>query len=319
MEKSNEDEKKINLIKCPLPRIIYTTLNGQNKISKKSLNTSNNNTYYSRKLNNRSPGLPSLKTNSKFSSSPNKTNYLNIKMTNNLGNNNNAKSIISNNTKINKINNNNKEIKKPNLKEILNSYGLNKYYDKIIELGLNDDNINNLGSMNKKTFNELVANIKMFPGHIIKMEQLYHHLKQTNSFNKQLHNNSNIKNNNNTNNNNENNNNYVNYVTLSFNRNNNGNNIANKIMHSQSQNKYRFINPTIKSKTANSNSNINLGSGKTRVSQHKTNYSLHKNLTKNKSKKKIDNNTNNAKTFFELNKPISGGRNILIKYFFKDL
>ena len=130
--------------------------------------------------------------------------------------------------------------------------------------------------MNKKTFNELIANIKMFPEHIIKMEQLYHHLKQTNSFN------------NNINNNNENNN-YVNYVTLYFNRNINGNNIANKIMHSQSQNKYRFINPTIKSKTLNSNSYSNAGSGKARVSQHKTNYSLHKNLTKNKSKKKIDN------------------------------
>ena len=320
MEIPNEDEKKVNLIKCPLPRIIYTTLNGQNKISKKSLNTSNNNTYYSRKLNNRSPGLPSLKTNNKFSSSPNKTNYINIKMTNNLSNNNNnTKNIINNNTKINKINNN-KEIKKPNLKEILNSYGLNKYYDKIIELGLNDDNINNLGYMNKKAFNELISNINMFPGHKIKMEQLYHHLKQTNSGNRQLHNNSNIKNNNNVNNNNnENNNNYVNYVTLSFNRNNNANNIANKIMHSQSHNKYRFINPTIKSKTANSNSNINLCSGKSRVSQHKTNYSLHKNLTKNKSKKKIDNNINNTKTFFELNKPINGGRNILIKFFFKDL
>ena len=121
MEKSNEDEKKINLIKCPLPRIIYTKLNGQNKISKKSLNTSNNNKYYSRELNNRSPGLPSLKMNNKFSSSPNKTNYINIKMTINLSNNNNAKNLVNNNTKINKINNNIKEIKKQNLKEILNS------------------------------------------------------------------------------------------------------------------------------------------------------------------------------------------------------
>ena len=66
MEIINEDEKKINLIKCPLPKIIYTTLNGQIKFSKKSLNTSNNATYYSRKINNRSPGLPSLKTKNKF-------------------------------------------------------------------------------------------------------------------------------------------------------------------------------------------------------------------------------------------------------------
>ena len=77
MENINEDEKKVNLIKCPLPKIIYTTINGLTTFHKKSFNTSNNsNTYYSRKINNKSPGLPSLKTNTKFSSSPNKTNYI---------------------------------------------------------------------------------------------------------------------------------------------------------------------------------------------------------------------------------------------------
>ena len=323
MEKINEDEKKINLIKCPLPKIIYTTLNGQIKFSKKSLNTSNNNTYYSRKINNRSPGLPSLKTNTKFSSSPNKTNYLNIKLNNNLNNNlysnNNVKNNPNNNLKMNKINNN-KEIKKQSLKDILNNYGLIKYYDKIVELGINDDNINNLGSMNKKTLNEFISNIKMFPGHIIKMEQLYQHLKQNNLSSKQLHNNSNIKSSINANNSNETNiNNGVNYVTISFNRNNN-NSLTNKIMHSQSQNKYRFINPTIKSKNSNIINNNNMGIGKLKNNNHKTNYSQqHKTLNKNRSKKKID-KTNN-KNYFEFQKPISNGngRNILIKYFFKDL
>ena len=322
MEKINEDEKKINLIKCPLPKIIYTTLNGQIKFSKKSLNTSNNNTYYSRKINNRSPGLPSLKTNTKFSSSPNKTNYLNIKLNNNLNNNlysnNNVKNNPNINLKMNKINNN-KEIKKQSLKDILNNYGLIKYYDKIVELGINDDNINNLGSMNKKTLNEFISNIKMFPGHIIKMEQLYQHLKQNNLSSKQLHNNSNIKSSINANNSNETNiNNGVNYVTISFNRNNN-NSLTNKIMHSQSQNKYRFINPTIKSKNSNIINNNNMGIGKLKNNNHKTNYSQqHKTLNKNRSKKKID-KTN--KNYFEFQKPISNGngRNILIKYFFKDL
>ena len=311
MENINEDDKKVNLIKCPLPKIIYTTINGLSTFPKKSLNTSNNsNTYYSRKINNKSPGLPSLKTNTKFSSSPNKTNYINIKMSNNLNkNNNNTKN--NKNIQINKIINN-KEIKKQNLKEMLNSYGLNKYYDKIIELGINDDNINNLALMNKKTLNEFISNLKMFPGHIIKMEQLFQHLKQINSFNKQLHNNLSIKNNNT--NNNENNTNNVNYVTLSFNRNNNNNNIANKIMHSQSHNKYRFINPIIKLKSQKVN-NFNLEIDKVKV-KNKTNYSHHKNLTKNRSKKNINNNN---KTNFEFPKPANPGRNILIKYFFKDL
>ena len=319
MEIINEDEKKINLIKCPLPKIIYTTLNGQIKFSKKSLNTSNNATYYSRKINNRSPGLPSLKTKNKFSSSPNKTNYINIKLNNNLRSSNNTKNNINKNVNLNKTANANKEIKKPNLKEILNNYGLNKYYDKIVELGLNDDNINNLGLMNKKTFNEFISNIKMFPGHIVKMEQLYQNLKQYNSNNRQLHNNSNIKTNINSNNHNENNsNNGVNFVTLSFNRNSN-NNITSKIMHSQSQNKYRFINPTIKPKNTNIKNNNNIINGKQNNNHYKTNYSQQKTINKNKSKKKID--SNNTKNIFDLQKPISGGngRNILIKYFFKDL
>ena len=308
MENINKDEKKVNLIKCPLPNIIYTTINGLTTFQKKSFNTSNNsNTYYSRKINNKSPGLPSLKTNNKFSSSPNKTNYISIKMNNNLNkNNNNEKNNKS--IQINKIINNNKDIKKLNLKEVLKSYGLSKYYDKIVELGINDDNINNLGLMNKKALNEFISNLKMFPSHIIKMEQLYQHLKQINSFNKQLHNNINSKNNNTNNNENTN---CVNYVTLSFNRNNN-NNIANKIMHSQSHNKYRFINPILKSKNQKIN-NINLENAKIKF-RNKTNYSHHKILIKNRSKKNMNNKSN-----FELPTPLNVGRNILIKYFFKDL
>ena len=55
---------------------------------------------------------------------------------------------------------------------------LNKYYDKFVELGFNDQNIFNIGLMNKKEINEFISNLKMFPGHIIKMEKLYHYLKQ---------------------------------------------------------------------------------------------------------------------------------------------
>ena len=51
---------------------------------------------------------------------------------------------------------------------MLNNYGFNKSYDRLVELGLNDQNINNLGLMTKKTLNEFISNEEMFPGHIIK-------------------------------------------------------------------------------------------------------------------------------------------------------
>ena len=307
MEKVIEEQKRINLIKFPLPKIIYSTINGLTTFSKRSLNSSNNNTYYSRKINNKSPELPSLKMNNKFTSYSNKTNYTNVKPNDNLNNMNNTK-IMNENIKISKINNI-KDIKRPNLKELLNSYDLIKYYDKIIELGINDDNYNNLGLMNKKTLNEFVSNLRMFPGHIIKMEQLHQYLKQKNTYTKQLQNNIKFKNCNNPNNN-ENNSNCINYVTLSFKRNIN-NNLTNKIIHSQSHNKYRFINPAIKSK----NQNLEKLKNK-KQTQSKINYSNYKHLIKNKSKKKIK---NMVKSNFEFPKPINPGRNILIKYFFKDL
>ena len=80
----------------------YTAINGQSNFSKKYLNTSSNNTYYSWKINNKSQGLPSLKTNTKYSSSPNKTNHVNIKITNNVNNINNTNNMRNNNGKINK-------------------------------------------------------------------------------------------------------------------------------------------------------------------------------------------------------------------------
>ena len=312
MEKINEDEKKINFIKCPLPKIIYSALNSQIKFPKKSLKThNNNNTSYSRKMNNRSPGLPSLKANTKILSSPSKTNYINIIKNNNLTVNNNSKNSIKNNKKLNTIHIN-KEIKKENLKEILNDYGLNKYYDKIVELGINDDNINDLGLMNKNSFNEFISNIDIFPGHITKMEQLYNYLKENNSYNKQLHNNSNsivITNNNDNNANSD-----VNYVTISFRRNNNS--LVNKIIHSQSHNKYRFINSAIKPKNINTNNNNNIMGGKSKNNIHKTNHSQNKSL--NINQKKID---NNIKNFFDIQNPINdeNSRNSLIKKIFKDL
>ena len=127
MQKAKEDEKKLNLIKCPLPKIIYSTICGLPTFPKKSGITANTNTYYSKKNSNQRKGLPSLKTNIKFTSSPNKTNYTNAKISNHLNNtiNNMTNMNKTNNIKMNKVNNsinnnNNKEINSKTMKETLN-------------------------------------------------------------------------------------------------------------------------------------------------------------------------------------------------------
>ena len=309
MQKGNEDEKKVNLIKCPLPKIIYTAMSSLSTFSKKSGNTTSNNTYYLKKNNIQNRDLPSLITNNnKYPTSPNKTNYLNINLNNNLNNN----KLKNTTLKINNIDN--KTTKKQGLKEVLNNYGLNKYYDRLVELGLNDQNINNLGLMTKKSLNEFISNVKMFPGHIVKMEQLHEHLKQSNNnitHTNQLHNNYNSKPKTSTNDNNN-----VNYVTISFNRSIHNHTLNDKIMHSHSYYKQKLINHSIKSKIKNIKSNNKSEASKTKILQN-NNISNYKNIkNKSRSKNKVINiNKNN----FELPIPVNTGRNILIKHFFKDL
>jgi hypothetical protein len=330
MQKAKEDEKKLNLIKCPLPKLIYSTIGGLSTFPKKSGNATSTNTYYSKKNSNQRRGLPSLKTNNKFTSFPNKTNYMNVKQSSNFNNSSSNMTNMNrtNNLKMNRTNNsiinNSKEVNIKTMKETLNNFGLNKYYDKMVELGLNDQNYNSIGSMNKKSFNALVTNIRMFPGHIIKMEQLYHYLKQINFSNKPLHIYSNPKINNNSinvnssydNNNSSgsyNSNNNVNYVTISFNRDNN-NGLYGKIIHSKSHNKYRFINPMIRQKNLNDNFNSEISKSKTKAIQPQplTNNSNHRTI---KNKNRNNNRVNNInKNNFEFPIPsMNTGRNLLIK------
>ena len=307
MQKGIEDEKKVNLIKCPLPKIIYTAMSSHSTFSKKSGNTTSNNTYYLKKNNIQNKDLPSLiSNNNKYPTSPNKTNYLNIKLNNNL---NNSK---LKNTSIKISNADNKSTKKQGLKEVLNNYGLHKYYDRLVELGLNDQNINNLGLMTKKALNEFISNVKMFPGHIIKMEQLHEHLKQSNiSHNNQLHNNYNSKPRTSNNDNNN-----VNYVTISFNRSLNNHNLNDKITHSHSYYKQKLINHSLKSKIKAINVNNISEASKTKI-QQSNNISNYKNIkNKSRSKNRVSNSNKNN---FELPIPVNSGRNILIKHFFKDL
>ena len=340
-----EDEKKLNLIKCPLPKIIYMSMKGMNNFTKKEEKTSNN-TYYTKKINHQNPGLPSLKMSAKISFSPSKTNYLKGKMINNLNakkSNNfhstkiniNVSNIISKNSN-NNNNKNNNDNKKPKMKDILNSYGLDRYYDKFIQYGIDEQNFYQIGSMNKKSLNDFINILNIFPSHTIKVEQLYLYLKKMNydNYHSQINTNKinnaktnmnfnslakGIKNSSKDNINSSSNN--VNYVTLTFHRNNNMNNIKSKISpnNNKLKNKYHYINPSLKQKRANSN-RVNSEKNKSksnRIINHSTRLNL-ANKNKNKSKTKLLND-NITKYNFAPPKPMSTGRNDLIKYFFKDL
>ena len=331
MQKISEDEKKVNLIKCPLPKIIYMTMKGLTTYPKKPEKTNNSTTYYTKKMNPEHPGLPSLKMNTKLSFSPNKTNFIQGKLVNNI----NAKKVSNfHNSKVN-ANDNNRDTKKQSMKEILNSYGLNRYYEKFIQNGINDQNFNQIGYMNKKTLSDFINILNIFPSHTIKMEQMYLHLKKLNNDNNQsqsynnihlnnsskdINNNNNsnsshINNNNSSTNNNINNSNNVNYVTLTFNR----ANLKNfKTRVSNSQNKYRYINPTINPKKANSN-RVSSENNKSKKNNKINNNSHRPNLgSKNRSKKRLINDNIISKYNFAPH-PINPGRNNLIKYLFKDL
>ena len=75
----------------------------------------------------------------------------------------------------------NTEMKQQNyLKHLLNEFGLSQYLRKLYELGYDDNNINKIGLMSRKKFQELVINMKMYPGQSVKMEKLYDYLKQLN-------------------------------------------------------------------------------------------------------------------------------------------
>ena len=348
----HEDEKKVNLIKCPLPKIIYMSIKGLASFSKKPEKSSNT-TYYTKKLSHQQPGLPSLKMTSKLSFSPNKTNYTKELLSKKLNNLNVKRSLNINNNQINaddnnKIDNNKVMNKKQSMKEILNSYGLNRYYEKLIQSGINENNFNQIGHMNKKMFNNFINILNIFPSHIIKMEQLHLHLKKMNSENNNFHSQLNISNNNtinnihinnsakdinnnsnlnschievnsnsSINNNNSHNNNNVNYITLTFNR-TNLSNLKTRVSHSQNRSKYRVVNSNLKQKRVNSN---RLSSEKNKTKKNNTtNYTQKPNLgNKNKSKTKLLNDNIMSKINFAPPKPINLGRNDLIKYFFRDL
>ena len=77
-----------------------------------------------------------------------------------------------------------KDFKKQNyLKHLLNEFGLSQYLRKIFELGYDDNNFYKIGLLSRREFDDLVYNIHIFPGQMVKMENFYDYLKQMN-FNK---------------------------------------------------------------------------------------------------------------------------------------
>ena len=142
----------------------------------------------------------------------------------------------------NTTNLNNKNL--TNTKKILNEFGLSQYLRKIFDLDYDDNNLYKIGLLNRKEFEEFVRNLKIFPGHFVKIENFYNYLKNNNFKFKTNNNNNynltaaNVNNKNNfinsysrpytTNtlikNKNINNNNIYNNIKNNFNSNNNNNN-----------------------------------------------------------------------------------------------
>ena len=158
-------KQKLNNVKSTLPKISYTNNSGPSIISKRPSNQSNNqnlnnlenlyiNVTYKMKQGSSTPSInpPS----SASTTSPQSQGSISAK-------------------------GKNKEMKRQNyLKHLLNEFGLSQYLRKLYELGYDDNNIHKIGLMNRKAFQELLNNLKMFPGQSIKMEKLYDYLKQLN-------------------------------------------------------------------------------------------------------------------------------------------
>ena len=160
-------KQKLNNVKSTLPKISYANNSGPSIIAKKSSNPQNN-----QNLNN----LENL--------------YINVTYKMKQGPNSSGGQSSSSSTATPQsqggsipsiTKGKSKDMKRQNyLKHLLNEFGLSQYLRKLYELGYDDNNVYKIGLMNRKAFQELEKNMKMFPGQSIKMEKLYNYLKQLN-------------------------------------------------------------------------------------------------------------------------------------------
>jgi len=67
-----------------------------------------------------------------------------------------------------------------NLKYLLREFGLSEYNRKLNELGYDNNNYLQIGYLSRKSFNNLMSRIHIFPGHISKMEKFYEYLRKIN-------------------------------------------------------------------------------------------------------------------------------------------
>ena len=93
-----------------------------------------------------------------------------------------------------------------NLKYLLREFGLSEYSRKLNELGYDNNNYLQIGYLSRKSFNNLLSRIHIFPGHIAKMEKFYEYLRKINissnyDYNHYMNSNYNNYNNSNTNSN----------------------------------------------------------------------------------------------------------------------
>ena len=116
--------------------------------------------------------------NNGISSKTKKNNNNNI----NVGNNNNSNS-NSNNNNTSPKRTQLVSIVKPSYKQqhtlkfMLREFGLSQYLRKLYEMGYDDHNYMKIGMMKQNKFEELIFNLKIFPGHQVKMLKLYEYLK----------------------------------------------------------------------------------------------------------------------------------------------
>ena len=74
----------------------------------------------------------------------------------------------------------NKNRSKTSLKYLLKEYGLTEYHKKLNDLGYNNDNYLEIGSLSRKNFASLINNLNIFPLHYEKIEKFYDYLKKMN-------------------------------------------------------------------------------------------------------------------------------------------
>ena len=67
-----------------------------------------------------------------------------------------------------------------NLKYLLREFGLSEYNIKLNAFGYDNNNYLQIGYLSRKSFNNLLSRMHIFPGHIAKMEKFYEYLRKIN-------------------------------------------------------------------------------------------------------------------------------------------